>query len=124
MNIRHKLVAVLALCAGLAAFAPPPLAQPAPAATSAHEQQGAWLERFYGPTQHVPAWTREQAQAALALLEQAPADGLDPRDYGVEALRREAASGEADPARFDTALTVAMLHYLADLRLGRVPSDY
>jgi murein L,D-transpeptidase YcbB/YkuD len=81
-----------------------------------------WLDRFYAPGGYAPAWTPGQAQAAVKLLEQAAAEGLDPADYGAGQLREGGAS--AEPAAVDVALTSAMLHYLADLRLGRVRSDY
>jgi murein L,D-transpeptidase YcbB/YkuD len=60
----------------------------------------------------------------LWVLRQATLQGLDPLDYGTDALQQQLHSGEADSARFDVALTSAMLHYLADLRVGRVRSEY
>ena len=52
-----------------------------------------------------------EAHEAIALLEGAAAEGLDPRDYRVP--------GPDDPA-FDAVLTASMLRYLEDSRLGRV----
>ncbi|MFL6674823.1 MAG: murein L,D-transpeptidase [Massilia sp.] len=83
-----------------------------------------WLERFYAPRGYALVWTPSLAESALALLRQAPGEGLDPDDYGVDALQRELHAPGADAAHFDAALTAAMLHYLADLRLGRVRSEY
>lgn len=83
-----------------------------------------WLERFYAPRGYQPAWSHRQAEAALALLENAASEGLDPDDYDVAGLRDGLHGPEAGRARFDVALTAAMLHYLADLRLGRVRSEY
>ncbi len=64
-------------------------------------------------------------QQAIDLLAAAPSHGLDPRDYGVEALRSAAAlaSADADAAsrdRLGVALTAAMERYLSDLHRGRV----
>ncbi len=68
-----------------------------------------------------------QAQQAVALLADAAADGLEPRDYDAPALQRAigaAATGPApEPAvlaRLDAALTAAMQRYLADLHSGRI----
>ena len=58
------------------------------------------------------------------MLRQANLQGLNPLDYATESLQRQLRSREADTARFDAALTSAMVHYLADLRVGRVRSDY
>jgi murein L,D-transpeptidase YcbB/YkuD len=83
-----------------------------------------WLQRFYAPRGFAPAWSPALVQAALAVLETAPSEGLDPADYGVDGLRAQQRGRGGDPARFDVELTAAMLHYLADLRLGRVRSEY
>ena len=58
------------------------------------------------------------------MLRQAKLQGLNPLDYATDSLQRQLRSREADTARFDAALTSAMVHYLADLRVGRVRSDY
>ncbi|NML59915.1 L,D-transpeptidase family protein [Massilia sp. RP-1-19] len=80
-----------------------------------------WLQRFYAPRAYAPAWSEHQANLALALLQGAAVHGLSPEEYGADALRTRLDSG--DP-RFDTTMTRAMLHYLADLRVGRVRSEY
>jgi murein L,D-transpeptidase YcbB/YkuD len=95
-------------------------AAPAP---GPYDQRG-WLERFYAARAYAPAWDAAQARDALALLRDAGADGLDPRDYNAAELQGARADSATDPAGFDAALTGAMLRYLADLHLGRVPSDY
>jgi murein L,D-transpeptidase YcbB/YkuD len=74
-----------------------------------------WLARFYGPTQKTPAWQPAQAKAAVALLQGASEHGLRPQDYAVDS---------ALPEERDSALTRAMLHYLADLHEGRIASEY
>lgn len=68
-----------------------------------------------------------QASAAVALLADAASHGLDPRDYGVAALRRAVEQSSAVPPlpaaadRLQQSLTRAMLRYLSDLHVGRVP---
>ena len=52
-----------------------------------------------------------EAHEAIALLEGAAAEGLDPRDYPVPA---------PDDPSFDAVLTASMLRYLDDSRFGRV----
>jgi murein L,D-transpeptidase YcbB/YkuD len=133
-----KIGAVLALCAAAALVPCSTFAQPVPAAIHALAVQAAqspappsgpydergWLDRFYAPRKYAPAWNPSTAAAALWVLRQATAQGLNPLDYGAESLQQQLRSGQADPARFDVALTSAMLHYLADLRVGRVRSEY
>jgi murein L,D-transpeptidase YcbB/YkuD len=93
-----------------------------------YDERG-WLERFYAPRKYAPAWSPQTAAAALWVLRQAKLQGLDPRDYGFETLQQQLKTGDSDPARvdvarFDVMLTAAMLRYLADLRVGRVRSEY
>ena len=67
-----------------------------------------------------------QARQAVALLADSASDGLEPRDYDTDALRRALAAAEQAPlapaaqARLDDALTTAMERYLTDLHHGRV----
>lgn len=133
-----KFGAALAFCAAVALLPCTAFAQPVPAAirtlavqasqssimpSGPYDERG-WLQRFYTPRKYAPAWNPSTAAAALWVLRQAMLQGLDPRDYGADALQRQLSSGDADPARFDVALTSAMLHYLADLRVGRVRSEF
>lgn len=134
----QKFGAAFALCAAVALVPRHSLAQPVPAAIHALATQAArssatpsgpydergWLERFYAPRKYAPAWNPSTAGAALWVLRQAALQGLDPLDYDADALRRRLDAGQAGSARFDVALTAAMLRYLADLRVGRVRSDY
>jgi murein L,D-transpeptidase YcbB/YkuD len=137
MKLSLKIGAALAFCATVALAPCSALAQPAPAtirllavqASQSHtmpagpyDERG-WLERFYAPRKYAPAWNPSTAAAALWVLRRAHMQGLDPLDYGVEDLQRQLRAGPPD-ARFDVALTSAMLHYLADLRVGRVRSEY
>ena len=133
-----KIGAALAFCAAVALAPRTTLAQPVPATirslavqaaqaaatpTGPYDERG-WLDRFYAPRKYAPAWTTSTAGAALWVLRQARVQGLDPRDYSADTLQRQLLAGDADTARFDVALTAAMLRYLADLRVGRVRSEY
>ncbi|HSB99226.1 MAG TPA: L,D-transpeptidase family protein [Burkholderiaceae bacterium] len=67
------------------------------------------------------------AHEAIELLSDAASHGLQPSDYGTDALRlavaQASSSGVPDGpanARLDQALTAAMQHYLRDLHGGRV----
>jgi murein L,D-transpeptidase YcbB/YkuD len=138
MKLSQKIGAALALCAAMAIVPCSTLAQPVPAAihtlavqasqsrtvpSGPYDERG-WLDRFYAPRKYAPAWNPSTAAAALWVLRQARLQGLDPLDYGTDSLQQQLRSGGADTARFDVALTSAMLHYLADLRVGRVRSEY
>lgn len=87
-----------------------------------------WLARFYVARAYAPAWQDrgyKQASAALSLLQNAGVHGLSPAEYNVDGLARQLADpAQRTSARFDAGMTQAMLHYLADLRVGRVKSEY
>jgi murein L,D-transpeptidase YcbB/YkuD len=138
MKFSLKIGAALALCAATALVPCSTLARPAPAAirtlavqasqgaampSGPYDQRG-WLDRFYAPRKYAPAWNPSTAAAALWVLRQATLQGLDPLDYGTDSLQRQLRAGRTDTAQFDVALTSAMLRYLADLRVGRVRSEY
>jgi len=137
MKLSQKIGAALAFCAA-AALAPCSVsAQTAPAAihalaaqatqapgTSGPYDERAWLDRFYAPRKYAPAWTPSTAAAALWVLGRVAQQGLDPRDYGTDTLQRQLRAGDVGNPQFDVALTAAMLRYLADLRVGRVRSEY
>lgn len=90
------------------------------------------LERFYEAGGYALAWTRgeeitPQARALIRLLQQASLKGLNPDDYDgprwnarLAELQSHQNSPSFDPVRFDLALTVCTMRYLADLHLGRV----
>ena len=94
-------------------------------------QQGA-LERLYQARSWAPLWLAgarptPQAAEAIAALEEAGARGLDPADYDSERLelaRRALGAREPAPpgelARFEAALSVALLRYLTHLHVGRL----
>lgn len=83
-----------------------------------------WLQRFYSPRGYAPAWSEDEAKLGLALLQGAEAHGLSPDEYGAASLRARLGTTGPGAPRFDAALTRAMLHYLADLRVGRVTSEF
>jgi len=138
MKLSHKIRAALVFCTAAALAPCATFAQPVPTAIQALAVQArqsfappsglyderAWLDRFYAPRKYAPAWNPSTAAAALWVLRQARLQGLDPRDYDADALQGQLRAGGTGSARFDVALTAAMLHYLADLRVGRVRSEY
>lgn len=142
MKPSQKISAALAFCAALAPalvlFPCSTFAQPVPATirtlavqaakssvqpTGPYDERG-WLDRFYAARKYAPAWNPSTAAAALWVLRQARLQGLNPAEYDADALQRQLDGGGAGQPRFDVALTSAMLHYLADLRVGRVRSEY
>ncbi len=88
------------------------------------------LRAVYAHDADAPLWSQNgrptsQAQSLLHELQQAGAYGLQPTDYGAEAIGRlsEAPAGAGDDARwaqFDVRLSAAALHFLSDLHYGRV----
>ena len=83
------------------------------------------LRRFYEGRNFDPAWSSAaNADVAIATLQGAAADGLDPRDYRADAItaRRRSASNEGR-AEFDVLLTNGLLAYIHDMRVGRVVPD-
>jgi murein L,D-transpeptidase YcbB/YkuD len=139
MKLSLKIGAALVVCAA-AALVPcsTTLAQPGPnairvlaaraaqsaAAPSGPYDERGWLDRFYAPRKYAPAWNPSTAAAALWVLRQATQQGLNPLDYGTDSLQQQLRAGRTDTPGFEVTLTSAMLHYLADLRVGRVRSEY
>lgn len=83
------------------------------------------LQRLYAPDQAPVHWHGEQYRQALDLLRAAPAHGLDPLHYGVDALSGQLDNlGPGDATAFDRALGKAMLLFLSDLHFGRVAPDF
>lgn len=84
------------------------------------------IRDFYGAREFSPVWVtkakpNDKAQAARDLLRGADRDGLIPDDYlaGVTPLPDKFAdAGEA--AQFEISMSDAILHFLGDLRTGRV----
>jgi murein L,D-transpeptidase YcbB/YkuD len=59
--------------------------------------------------------SRAQARDAISALESASEQGLNPADYDAAGLRKRFGS-----AGFEDALTQSLLHYLHDMRSGRI----
>lgn len=84
------------------------------------------LRRFYGGRNLAPAWQGgvqqdRDAAVALAALEGAGADGLDPAVYHIAAIRlRQSLGSPAAMAEADLLLTAGVLDYMHDLRGGRI----
>ncbi len=86
-----------------------------------------WVDRFYAARAYAPAWIgagAPRAAAAIALLKDAPSQGMQPSDYEADRLAQQFRNARAGEAALDVALTRTMLRYLADLRVGRVRSEY
>src|SRR5207253_4526450 len=85
------------------------------------------LENFYEPFAYGLAWIRDrsptpQARAIIEVLQQADSRGLNAEDYdGSRWNGRLTQLGQAAAAaRFDGALTVCLMRYISDLRIGKV----
>jgi murein L,D-transpeptidase YcbB/YkuD len=100
-------------------------ARHAPQAAQRPYDERDWLDRFYAARAYAPAWTgADKAAAAIAVLQGATANGLPPSEYHADELEKKLHAGGAPDANLDVAITTAVLHYLADLRVGRVRSEY
>ncbi|HEX3966375.1 MAG TPA: L,D-transpeptidase family protein [Edaphobacter sp.] len=93
-----------------------------------------YIETFYDDRNYEVAWTRDGAPTATAMafiqqFEDAAAKGLIPEDYDsprwaerVKALNDKSADAFS---LFDVAMTVNVMRYISDLRIGRVnPSHF
>lgn len=90
----------------------------------------AQVQRFYEPEGYTMAWTQNgvitnRAEAIIEMLRAAEIKGLDPDDCDAQRwpARLERLRGSPsleDTTRFDLALTVSLMRYLSDLRMGRV----
>lgn len=87
------------------------------------------VQKFYEPTAYALAWIENgnptlQAEAMITVFGGAASKGLEPADYDsllwparLEKLRSGSTN---DEARFDVAMTIAVMRYISDLHLGRV----
>ncbi len=71
--------------------------------------------------------SRTNIEQALAILNNAGADGLDPAAYDADVLKQHIRQGlgipqtaTAELSKFDTALSIALLRFINDLHHGRV----
>jgi murein L,D-transpeptidase YcbB/YkuD len=85
------------------------------------------LQRFYAGAAP-PRWADDgyaQARQALRLLGAADADGLRPADYAVaQAIPQQEQASPEQRARFEIALTDAVLRYFSDVHGGRTQAKY
>ena len=90
----------------------------------------AQVKSFYETSNYASAWLKDgeptqQATVVIEVLKQADSKGLNAEDYdgsrwpGRVGGLRQSPSSDAQ-ARFDAALTVCIMRYIADLRVGRV----
>lgn len=96
------------------------------------DTERALLDRLYLPGAYAALWLtgarpNARGQAAIAALRAVGAQGLDPRDYesdrlADEATRLAAVTETSAPtlARFDVALSTALVRLITDLHIGRV----
>jgi murein L,D-transpeptidase YcbB/YkuD len=80
------------------------------------------LADVYRDRHYAPAWTQATLAALLPALQSLTDDGLDPRDYGLPALRRAAAQPAATPAqraRDDVLASSATIVALSHLYWGK-----
>jgi L,D-transpeptidase YcbB len=84
-------------------------------------------QSFYEAGGYALAWSRDakptaRAQELIAILAQAEYKGLGPEDYDASRWneRIQRLGEPAMAARFDAALTVCLLRYVSDLRVGRI----
>jgi murein L,D-transpeptidase YcbB/YkuD len=88
------------------------------------------LEDFYAARGHRPIWisrgsVRPEADKMIALVADAEADGLDPDDYKLRALRKAVEAARSKPgdaealARAELLLSRALVDYVRDVRRPR-----
>jgi len=119
----HFFLKQAAVVAGLALAAMPLAAAPAAAAPVA-ASTGMSVGDFYTARHGQPLWfgpsSGYAAQAFVELLKNAKNDGLDPQQYGLDALQKalaDAASGKRkDIGRADAMFSQAFASYVSDLR--------
>jgi len=128
-SIRNILVAVCALMLAASASAAPALSPGIDAeairgalqsSLEAPGNPGTDVLRFYGARDFRPAWIgNPAADAAVAAMEGADADGLDPGLYHARSLAaRSRLTTAAEAAQYEIALTDGVLRYAGNLRRG------
>ena len=81
-----------------------------------HIAAPALIARFYERRDFRPAWTPARAAELVALVEGSRADGLEPRDYHLAALR----AGKEDPADRELLYTDALIRLAYSLYFGKL----
>ena len=88
------------------------------------------VRKFYESSGYAYAWLRkdqptQQARALIEALQEADTKGLNAEDYdgprwADRLARLKQSASEEQQALFDVALTVSIMRYISDLRIGRV----
>ena len=87
------------------------------------------VQTFYDDRNYEVAWVdgnkpTAQATAFIQAFRDADKKGLKPEDYNAsrwtELTQKLAGKNDEDVANFDAAMTVSVMRYISDLRLGRV----
>ena len=88
------------------------------------------VQTFYEDRNYEVAWMEEnghpskQAKAFIQAFQDSPNKGLNPDDYDAglwaDRVGKLASKSDDDVATFDAAMTVCVMRYISDLRLGRV----
>ena len=88
------------------------------------------VQTFYDDRNFEVAWVEEnghaskQAAAFIKAFQEADLKGLAPDDYDASLwdgrIRKLGAGNDEDVATFDAAMTVCVMRYISDLRIGRV----
>ena len=88
------------------------------------------IKNFYEPSGYQLAWIRAgvptaQARSVIEALQQADNKGLNSEDYDGplwtdRLARMQQSPSSADQAMFDVALTVCVMRYVSDLRIGKI----
>ena len=88
------------------------------------------VKKFYDAGANSPAWIQNgrpsaQAIAMIELFKQASLKGLDPDDYDAalwdaRIVKLQSGAADSDLARIDLALTICVMRYVSDLRVGKV----
>jgi murein L,D-transpeptidase YcbB/YkuD len=88
------------------------------------------LRRFYEQREYRFAWAgnpiaAQRREIAIRALDRAAEDGLDPSDYRTDIVSSQAGfrTPERLAAAHDLTLSDAVLHYMRDIRTGRIAPD-
>jgi murein L,D-transpeptidase YcbB/YkuD len=88
------------------------------------------VQQFYDDRNYEVAWLEDdgkpskQAVAFIQVFQDAAKKGLNPKDYDADLwtgrVQKLASKNDQDVATFDAAMTVNVMRYISDLRIGRV----
>jgi murein L,D-transpeptidase YcbB/YkuD len=103
----------------------------APGGLALTAQEREQVRSLYRSGRHAPLWLEPSgrpsadARDAVAIIEAAASEGLEPADYGLQELASLAQMLERRPdprgmAAFDVALSAGMLRYVRHLHVGRI----